>query len=339
MSVSQTPAVFHDRSADGEGGEALSISRQGTPELHRAVLRVSLKPILVVATCVFTICPTIALWMVSWQAANKGVSTIKTQGQSAVEDVTVELRSFMMTATKTAFMALVEPTESLILAQAYRLKGSGLLSTPGSTVNQKYSSIIDALGFPYDLLANPYLSVLNYDLIFRPTSRFASGILEDQDRWTVYARMNLDVVQNRKTPTIYRADRTPNQYYNSSVTAYYYLDQTTGQQLFPIAKEPNAAHVVTMDVSRPEFVAWNDDLYFNLNTGMAMVELDYGIPSTDMLASHHLAIYTNVYTVSAFLRSLLSGPKQRLFVFFRSPAGTLIGASHGKYFSHSDVDY
>lgn len=57
------------------------------------------------------------------------------------------------------------------------------------------------------------------------------------------------------------------------------------------------------------------------------------------MAAHNIALYTNLVTVSGVMRETLTGPKQRLFVFFRTPAGTMLAASHGKYFSHSDVDY
>eukprot|EP00906_Rhabdomonas_costata_P004629 RCo006808 len=85
----------------------------------------SIRLVMVASMCLFTIGPAVALWMVSWHAGTSGVADVHAQSQSSVEDVTVTLREYMMVATQTAFMALVEPTEALVLAQALRLKGSG----------------------------------------------------------------------------------------------------------------------------------------------------------------------------------------------------------------------
>eukprot|EP00906_Rhabdomonas_costata_P005679 RCo008465 len=89
--------------------------------------RFQLKLVIVIAMCVFTVGPAIALWMVSWQTGNNGINSINSLGQSSVEAVTLQLRSSTMRSTQSAFMALVQPSEDLSLTSSYRLKGTGVL--------------------------------------------------------------------------------------------------------------------------------------------------------------------------------------------------------------------
>eukprot|EP00906_Rhabdomonas_costata_P005453 RCo008171 len=311
----------------------------GTARQRRAPWRISLNLSLVVSICVLTVGPAVTLWAVSWQASSNGISDIHEVDQSVVEAATMELRRLTIRSTESAFMKLIQPSEDLIMYQSHRLKGKGLLDIPGPQAVRNYSYILDALGLFFDIRGSRYLSIVNYALLWHQESRYPEGNPSNWMQWTAYTRLNLDALNNNHNPTVYVTDNVPNELHSASEMQYYIVNQDTGQKLLSIYKQVIPMNIYPADATRPEYSFWENELVFNEQTGLTEVVLTYGIPFKDMLAAHHLVMTTNVYTVSSFLAGLLTGPKERLFVFFRTPAGTLIGASHGKYFSHSDVDY
>eukprot|EP00906_Rhabdomonas_costata_P004626 RCo006798 len=310
---------------------------------HRKRRRwLSLKLVIVASMCLFTLGPAIALWLLSWQAGNSGIDDIGRQGESSLEESTMELCRFSMHNTESAFLQLIQPAEDLLLYQSHRLKGKGLLELPGPTAAQNYSYILETLGLHFWMLGSKYMTTNFYSLQTHPTVSYPVAVVNNLPMWTSRTRFNQNFLHNSNSPTIYVAESLPNEFLNASILQFYVVDQITGQKLFSVFQRATPLNVNAFpvnDVTRPEYFFWRNELFFNDNTGLVELELNYGVPTTDKLAAHRISILTTVYTVSSFLRGLLTGPKERLFVFFRTPAGTLIGASHGKYFSHSDVDY
>ena len=94
-----------------------------------------------------------------------------------------------------------------------------------------------------------------------------------------------------------------------------------------------------MDTTQPEKINWFPELDFNPNTGLTQILLQALIRTADGGACIVPVMYTTVYKLSSFLLSMLNGPKERMFLYFRTTSGTLLAASHGKYFSNSDIDY
>eukprot|EP00906_Rhabdomonas_costata_P038578 RCo054475 len=299
--------------------------------------RVPLKLVIVVSLCVFTVGPAIALWMASWRTGNEGINSVNSMGQSSLQSVTVELRNSTMQSTQSAFWALVQPAEDLVLALAYVLKGSGRAAMTTSAAVGNYSATLGVLGLHFFLRASKHLQAVEYALLSIPSSPRYAGLTLLQ--FTVYARLNIDLLHNNTNPTIYITESLANRYGNATVFRLYALDQETGSRLFPLKDAIMSPNVKPLNISTVETFAWTNELFFEQNSGLAEIPLSCQIPTADHLAAHRLTMYTSVFTVSSFLRGLLSGPKQRLFAFFRTPAGTLIGASHGKFFSHSDVDF
>eukprot|EP00906_Rhabdomonas_costata_P019336 RCo028257 len=125
-------------------------------------VRLPLRVVVVAAMCVFTVGPAIALWMVSWQAGNDGINSIHSQGQSSVEMVAVALRSSLMRSTRSAFMALVQPSETLIFTQAARVRSYGLLDLPVDTLLANFTPIAESLALQYDLRGSRFVSMTDY---------------------------------------------------------------------------------------------------------------------------------------------------------------------------------
>eukprot|EP00906_Rhabdomonas_costata_P016614 RCo023851 len=302
-------------------------------------LRVPLRLVIVVSMCVFTVGPAVALWVASWQTGNRGIETIRGIGESSVQAVTVEFRSSTLRSTRSAFMELVQPSEDLARTQAYRLLGMGFGALSASEAVQNYSAILERLGLHYDLRSRDNLALVRYGLLLRATASFPQSTNLAVYQYSSFPRMNLDVLRKTHDPTIYVSEVFPTSSLNASWLTVYYVEQDTGVRLADIYHSEIPLSTSSSDVSTPEFYSWENELFFNPYTGLSILRLDYGVPLTDQQAAHRLALHTSVYRISSHLRDILRGPTQRLFVSFRTPAGTLVGASHGKVFSHSDVDY
>eukprot|EP00667_Euglena_gracilis_P007180 EG_transcript_7248 len=83
---------------------------------------------------------------------------------------------------------------------------------------------------------------------------------------------------------------------------------------------------------------WLTTMAWNRFTGQVELVLRQKIAAQNGTGIQ-LTINIGAATISDELRSQLKGfPDDRLVLFFRQPHGYMIAASHGKYFSHSDVD-
>eukprot|EP00906_Rhabdomonas_costata_P019236 RCo028078 len=328
-----------DRSLGPSAFSGMSLRGDLRRKRQKRGLRLPLKVVIMVSMCLFTVGPAIALWMVSWQTGNNGINSINRRGQSSVEDVAVGFRRATMRSTESAFMDLIQPTEDLILTESCRLKGSVLLSYSGPGAVLNYTSILDRMAIFYDMRASRHLSTITYELYLLPSVSYPQMKTTLKVQWTSFPRMNVNALLGTNDPTIYIGESVLNEDLNATVLRLYWPDQVSGERLFPMFEQHVVVETASLDITQPEFFAWENELYFNSYTGLPELVLDYAVPTTDMSASHRLYHHTSAYTVSSFLLGLLDGTKQRLFVNFRTPAGTLIGASHGKYFSHSNVDY
>jgi class 3 adenylate cyclase len=150
--------------------------------------------------------------------------------------------------------------------------------------------------------------------------------------------MGIDVITNTYVPTIYYVTMNNNAYKNQSILSYTMMDQNQGTILFTFFSMSTPINTFAWDVTS-SYMYWYDYYLFNTNTGQPQLLLSFQVPTNDMHASFGIDLFTTVYAVSDFLRTMLHGPKERLYLFFRSTTGLLVGATHGKYFSNSDVDY
>eukprot|EP00668_Euglena_longa_P041228 GGOE01054268.1.p1 GENE.GGOE01054268.1~~GGOE01054268.1.p1 ORF type:complete len:850 (-),score=240.25 GGOE01054268.1:1353-3794(-) len=161
--------------------------------------------------------------------------------------------------------------------------------------------------------------------------------------WVVWQSLNVDIFKaamglpNPYGRTLYlcTVQLSKDEQWNEMTT--WNVDQTTGAALFPLLQVTypwQAFAYWTKAYGR----GWGTDLYVNPYSGQ--VELFYERDlHTDNGSQHAIAMALNTQTLSEELRSQLTGqPNDRLFLFFRKANGHMIAASHGKFFSLSDVD-
>eukprot|EP00667_Euglena_gracilis_P009169 EG_transcript_9309 len=159
--------------------------------------------------------------------------------------------------------------------------------------------------------------------------------------WIVWQVLNIDIgaVQAGRPPyhrTLYLCTVQLSKDGLWNDMTMWYPDQTTGAPLGILAKTtyPWQGFGYTEKLAR---ASWSDDLYVNPYSGQ--VELTYVKTVAAGNKLYDIGLGLNTQTLSEELRAQLADkPTDRLFIFFRNRLGHLIAASHGKYFSLSDVD-
>jgi hypothetical protein len=152
--------------------------------------------------------------------------------------------------------------------------------------------------------------------------------------------MNIDVHTGLfQENIIYLATQLLNPSYNASFLTYNQLDSVTGQVEYVIASfSTSPPYHTNTDVKQEAFMNWYPMLVFNPYVGLPQLLLQSLTPMRNQRGCYTVTIYTSMYTVSSVLRSMLTYVKDRMYLYLPG-SGTMVAASHGKYFSHSDIDY
>eukprot|EP00906_Rhabdomonas_costata_P037186 RCo052278 len=315
---------------------------QETP--GKSKLRVPLKVVILVTMCVFTLAPALVLWLVSWDAGNGGVQSVNALGRRSVEEAASQLLTSLMENAATTFMAMITPSMQLLTTLVMTLEGSGMLKWDGRTIGRNFSTVALPRIYPllfYPLKSSPFIYAIGYSVFSDTVHNYPQQTLVSDVQWISLTRHDLNIFTNARVPTIYTSENIINPFRNGTTVTYYVLDQISGSKRYSFYQSSSSSGLgtVILDPSTPAYFKWRHDLYFHPVTGLPLLYFECHVPFDDGLASHEIQVYTETYTVSAFLRSMLNGPKERLALSFHNPAGSLIGASHGKFFSHSDFDF
>eukprot|EP00667_Euglena_gracilis_P010745 EG_transcript_10947 len=115
-----------------------------------------------------------------------------------------------------------------------------------------------------------------------------------------------------------------------------YTDQTTGVPV-AVLQEATEPWQDVMVQGSAMVSGWKDDLTFNRYSGQVELNVVSWVNRSNQW--FRAMVGFNVQALSEGLQvSLANEPYNRIFMFFRNANGHLIAASHGKFYSHSDVD-
>eukprot|EP00668_Euglena_longa_P037516 GGOE01048305.1.p1 GENE.GGOE01048305.1~~GGOE01048305.1.p1 ORF type:complete len:830 (-),score=239.70 GGOE01048305.1:460-2775(-) len=154
--------------------------------------------------------------------------------------------------------------------------------------------------------------------------------------WVTWVAFLLDVAKKtvgNRTLYVSRLEMAPNEELTTMNISY--VNQVTGKPLLLMSNKTASSYGFSL-VKWAN--GWLDNMQFNQYTGQVELALRYNLAAQN---GTWIQLYISVgaATISDELRSQLNGsPDDRLVLFFRQPHGYMIAASHGKYFSHSDVD-
>eukprot|EP00906_Rhabdomonas_costata_P011403 RCo016229 len=300
---------------------------------------IPLRVIFVAVLCVFAVGPAVTLWMISWRTGQDALSGVQGLAMSSVEGVSVELQDSLMTSVVSSLESFVDRSEAVVEVLMTSLQASGVLAEDGSTVGDtfevvgKYSETVFSI-----VKITPWIFFLTVSLL--SDIRNGTGMLEA----VYYARFNVNFLTQQIGPTLYTLPLRVNSFGNETVSRYCLANATTGAEVFCFTEFVGTPRQPLDVMNVPYYhyqptCDWNNKVSFLPYIGIPDTRLLCWIPSFDFRAEFFLDLSVNVYTISSLLLSLAPAPGDRLFLIFRTEEGTLVGASHGKFFSHSDIDF
>jgi len=148
---------------------------------------------------------------------------------------------------------------------------------------------------------------------------------------------SIDLLTQKLVPTLFSTPMFVNEFNNATITSFCLANTTTGQS--ESCFQSFVAPYRTAYSGLPTTCQWGNSISFLPVFGIPEISLLCGIPFADRYASFGVQVYVNLYTISGTLLSLVPSSRDRIFLIFRTAAGTMVGSSHGKYFSHSDFDF
>eukprot|EP00668_Euglena_longa_P037263 GGOE01047971.1.p1 GENE.GGOE01047971.1~~GGOE01047971.1.p1 ORF type:complete len:832 (-),score=297.86 GGOE01047971.1:526-3021(-) len=299
-------------------------------------MRVSFALVLTVLTLILTLLPAILIWVV--------FSELMTSSLDLLEDTTTS-----------STHQLAETVQEMLLYESMQVLSMRL--TEGENVLSAMLSFFDSSGLRKQDLRPEYLNIKStlsayqdrnfiimkghdyFDNIAMNAGYFP-GNVDTGIRlfWNVWQAMNIDINTSQFQRTLYYSTLECFPGETLSQLNKSYANQLTGKP----ADTPMQSQIVASTaytISKSVISGWDKDLGFNQFSGQVNIGLWAWVAAqnnTWLQAS----ISLNAQTMSQELASQLGGntTQDRLFIFFRQPHGHLLAASHGKFYSQSDVD-
>ena len=131
----------------------------------------------------------------------------------------------------------------------------------------------------------------------------------------------------------------------TSLVEYIFPNQTTGTNVITLMHSTTAIHTapVPMLLNGTALAGyscrWRPELLFSTQDGtpsLVMECLRMDVEPPKIVA---MDLTVSIHDISSILASYVRNDTDRFFVILRNREGTLLGSSHGKWFSHSDIDY
>eukprot|EP00668_Euglena_longa_P042715 GGOE01056560.1.p1 GENE.GGOE01056560.1~~GGOE01056560.1.p1 ORF type:complete len:845 (+),score=251.21 GGOE01056560.1:210-2537(+) len=226
--------------------------------------------------------------------------------------------------------------DSELLAQQATMQSSGLLNLD---LRPSRFDVVGKLITPYfsrnfgTMVGHPYFAGTSIvAVIYRNgTDTSASRIC-----WISWVALYADIFLNKMgNRTLYSSTlaMAPSQALTTYNTTY--VNQTTAIPVYQLTSTTVPSKYLNM-VFAPS--GWDNTLAFNTYSGQIQFSKWQWMPAqNDTWIQVTLSI--SAETISdELLAELSDSTEDRLVLFFRQPHGYMIGASHGKFYSHSDVD-
>eukprot|EP00906_Rhabdomonas_costata_P033320 RCo046952 len=298
-------------------------------------VKVPLRVIFVVVLCVFSVGPALTLWVVSWCTGQDALNGVQSLAMSAVEGVSAQLQDSLITSVQTSLVGYADRSEVAINEMGTCLETSGVLDQDGATSQMSPDAVTQFQDLVFSIVKNnPWMFMLNLSLF----SDLHNGSAVMQS--VVFGWSSMNYVTQQIVPTLYSTPKAINAFHNATVGSLFVASVTTGQPMtcldafiFPY-RTP-----APMVLSEHPTCQMDNTISFLPVVGVPFASLECVMPFTDRRAAFTIKISTNMYSVSKLLLSLVPTDKDRLFLILRTVQGTMVGASHGKFFSHSNIDF
>eukprot|EP00668_Euglena_longa_P041435 GGOE01054546.1.p1 GENE.GGOE01054546.1~~GGOE01054546.1.p1 ORF type:complete len:832 (-),score=261.38 GGOE01054546.1:911-3223(-) len=244
------------------------------------------------------------------------------------------MQQLLMYEAMEKFDARLTEGDSELLAQQASLQSSGLLNYD---IRPSRYDIQGQFLTPYftrnfgAMTGHPYLCVIGtMGAIYRNgTDTLAKRIF-----WLNWVSLYVDIYKNTLgNRTLYVASMAMTPDEKNATMNITYVNQVTAAKLYLLSSTTGASSSMLFAPS-----GWDTSLGFSPYSGQVQ------LTKWQWLAAQNdtwlqVSVSISAETISDELKDQLGdSPNDRLVLFFRQPHGYMIAASHGKFYSHSDVN-
>eukprot|EP00667_Euglena_gracilis_P001847 EG_transcript_1846 len=306
-------------------------------------MRVSFALVLTGLTLILALLPAVLIWGVFSELMTSSLDLLQATTAVSTKGLSTTVQQMLLYESMQVLDMRLMEGESAMKSMLAFLSSSGLLAL---NLRPQFVNLKERILTKYadrdfiTIKGHDYFSYVSLNGAFFPNN----ASVGPQLFWLMWQALNINyqaVLQNRslveqyaRTLYISTLELLPGeQTLQMNISG---VDQGTGRVTYPIgsAMYPSRAFALNKSVLQ----GWSSDLLFNTNNGQVELALWSWVPAQgDTWLQPTLSV--SVQTISDELRDQLrETDEDRLFMFFRQPHGHLIAASHGKYYSESDVD-
>eukprot|EP00906_Rhabdomonas_costata_P002155 RCo003404 len=337
MAVSPSPrGPFSQRYVEDtprdDGLTYRSVDRLGGSSVQHTGFKLPLRALLVAVLCVFAIGPAVGLWMGSWQTGQDALGGVQDLAMSSVKEVSTQLKDSLMQSVEASLQVFVDRGETAVGLMKTHINASGVLHGSGKAASQSSAAVEVFQEQVFSIVAmSPWMHRMNLSLY--ADVQDGSAVTQAE----IVGWSNIDLETQQLVPTLFSTPLRVNAFDNATATSFCLANTTTGEPVSCFRSVDSPYRTPFPGV--PSGCEWGNTITFLEFFGIPDTSLVCGIPFADGLAYFAVQIDVNMYTISGMLLSLVPSSQDRLFLIFRTAAGTMVGASHGKFFSHSDFDF
>eukprot|EP00667_Euglena_gracilis_P014858 EG_transcript_15430 len=300
--------------------------------------RISFTLVLTVLTLILSLVPAVIIWVVFMDLMTSSVDLLKGSTQGATDSMAQRIQELLMNEALENLNTRLTEGDSEILVQRAMIQSSGLL---GYDLHPSRFDVLNQFLTPYrtrnfgTMSGHPYFAASTTTAVIR---RNTTNPDTEALRcfWISWVALHVDIVKktlgNRTLyyGTLAMAPNGLTTQMNSS-----YVNQVTAAPVYQLSAATYPAGALAMPFAPS---GWDKTLGFNAYTGQVQFSKWYWLPAQNDTWIQ-VSVSVSAETISADLKDQLSdSPDDRLVMFFRQPHGYMIAASHGKFYSHSDVD-
>eukprot|EP00667_Euglena_gracilis_P003131 EG_transcript_3139 len=298
--------------------------------------RVSFTAVLTALTLILSLVPAVVIWVVFMDLMTTSVNLLKATTQDSTNSMAQGIQTLLITQAVDKLTTRLTEGANELLVQAAMIQASGLLA---SDLRPSRFDVAGRFLIPYrdrnfvTMKGHAFFS--NMGMTGALWSNHSSPTTTRMF-WLQWSALYIDVltgVTGNRTLYLNQLQMHPDEQVATLTT--YYADQTMGALLATL--QTTTAPAANFDGTYARS-GWDTNLGFNAYSGQVEISGWQWFPAqndTWMQAG----ISVSAQTISDELHNQLDGsPNDRLVIFFRQPHGHMIAASHGKFFSDSDVD-
>eukprot|EP00667_Euglena_gracilis_P007116 EG_transcript_7185 len=301
--------------------------------------RVQFTSVLTVLTLILSLVPAIVIWVVFMDLMTSSVDLLRSTTQDSTDRMAQQMQAMLIAQAMDKVNARLNEGDIGMLEHQAMVRASGLLNA------NLRPAVFDLHGQFIEALRRPTFMVMAGHALF--SGSITQGVIVRNGTTSGHICVSLSwgaiYLDPVRTPhyqrTLYTGTLTLDAAEQVATVNFTYVDQDTGAYPAPDAillqSTPNPTAAFAASITNN---TWDTDLKFNTFSGQIEFGTQWWAPARNDTWVQ-VSISISAETISAELAAQLTDcPNDRLVVFFRQPHGHMVAASHGKFYSHSDLD-